>query len=101
MGVQGATGVGATAPDQLPMVWNEGEASTDTVPGANTGTYFTPANGVFAKDGVAVAYHSNNAFFRAPAPSTAATHASQITFIDQSFDPGSITYNVLKGACGK
>jgi prepilin-type N-terminal cleavage/methylation domain-containing protein len=95
-------GVGATAPDQLPLVWSEGESSTDTVPAANNGTYFAPSAGVFGKDGVAVCYHSNNAFFRAPAPSTATTKPApgQITFIDQSFDPSGVTYAVRVGASG-
>jgi len=98
-----AQGVSSSAPDQLPLVWSEGEAATDTVPAANTGTYFTPANGIFGKDGVAVCYHSNNAFFRAPAPSTATTKPAptEITFIDQSFDPGSVTYTVRTAASGK
>ncbi len=102
MGVTGATGVGSTAPDQLPVVWTEGEAATKTVPAANTGNYFAPANGIFAKDGVAVAYHSNNAFFRAPAPTTATSKPApgEITFIDQTFDPAGIKYNVLTGASG-
>jgi prepilin-type N-terminal cleavage/methylation domain-containing protein len=102
MGVGANVGVGSTAPDQLPLVWSQGEAQTGVVPAVSTGTYFKPANGIFGKDGVAVCYHSNNAFFRAPAPATATTKPApgEITFIDQSFDPGAITYVVRNGAKG-
>jgi prepilin-type N-terminal cleavage/methylation domain-containing protein len=59
-------GVGSSAPDQLPLVWTPDPGAV--LPAAdNTGTAFAPSpTGLFGTDGIAVAYHSNNAFFRAP-----------------------------------
>jgi prepilin-type N-terminal cleavage/methylation domain-containing protein len=83
----GGGGVGATAPDTLPMVWNTGETATEVAASANL--QITPANGVFGKDGLAVCYHSNNAFFKAPNNSTTTTAdgaaTGQITFISKAY----------------
>jgi hypothetical protein len=59
-------GVGSSAPDQLPLVWTPDPGAV--VPTTDdTGVAFKPsATGIFGTDGIAVAYHSNNAFFRAP-----------------------------------
>jgi prepilin-type N-terminal cleavage/methylation domain-containing protein len=103
-GTVGGTGVGSSAPDQLPLVWDEGDAGCTLVTG---GCYITKtaATGVFGADGKAVAYHSNNAFFRTPAAVTDPSGkpaANQITFVDQSFTvPTGVTYAVLPGASGK
>ena len=59
-------GVGSSAPDQLPLVWTP-DPGAILPTGDNQGTAFTPsATGLFGTDGIAVAYKSNNSFFRAP-----------------------------------
>jgi prepilin-type N-terminal cleavage/methylation domain-containing protein len=94
----GGTGVGSTAPDSLPMVWTAGCTDTHGAPAANE--YCTPA-GVFGTDGVAVAYHSNNAFFKTPnntvATAADGTPANKFTFVNSTFANGGITYKVVPG----
>jgi prepilin-type N-terminal cleavage/methylation domain-containing protein len=103
-GVGANVGVGSTAPDQLPLVWSEGQTGL-AYPAAGAGQPFTPvASSVFGKDGIAVCYHSNNAYFRAPNgnASLAFPPAGQAVFIDQTFDPGipPIAYAIRAGASG-
>jgi prepilin-type N-terminal cleavage/methylation domain-containing protein len=90
MGVTGTSnptaGVGSSAPDQLPLVWTPDPGAV--VPKTdNEGVAFRPAaNGIFGTDGIAVAYHSNNAFFRAPqiGLTPAFPGQGQAMFVDQT-----------------
>lgn len=103
-GVATGSGVGSNAPDQLPLVWDEGDAACTLATG---GCYIPKASaaGVFGSDGKAVAYHSNNAFFRAPAGTAdpSGTPAQgDITFVDKTFTvPTGVTYAIAPGASGK
>ena len=80
------------------MVWTAGCTATEVTPTASL--YVTPA-GVFGADGIAVCYHSNNAFFKTPnvTGTTAAdgTPANQITFVNATYANGGVTYSVDKG----
>jgi prepilin-type N-terminal cleavage/methylation domain-containing protein len=79
-------GVGSSAPDQLPLVWTPDQGAV--LPAAdNTGTAFAPAaTGIFGTDGIAVAYKSNNAFFRAPQTQTTPAFPGQgkAMFVDNT-----------------
>jgi prepilin-type N-terminal cleavage/methylation domain-containing protein len=97
-------GVGSSAPDQLPLVWTPDTHITGIPTTADSGVQFAPSNPLFGKDGVAVAYHSNNAFFRAPVanPTSGAfpSTAGDALFIDNTFDPNSVVYSIRHGASG-
>jgi prepilin-type N-terminal cleavage/methylation domain-containing protein len=111
MGVTGGTattysGVGAAAPDQTPLVWSQ-DTNVPAIPTgtAPTGAEFAPNNPLFGSDGIAVAYHSNNAYFRAPVGTTPATGAYPDTkgdalFIDNTFNPQNVTYAKRLGSNG-
>jgi prepilin-type N-terminal cleavage/methylation domain-containing protein len=94
----GGTGVGSTAPDTLPMVWTAGCAATHAAPTALM--EIVPA-GVFGADGMAICYHSNNAFFKTPnATGTTApdgTTNGHITFVSSAYANGGITYTPVPG----
>jgi prepilin-type N-terminal cleavage/methylation domain-containing protein len=94
----GGTGVGSSAPDSLPMVWSAGCTDTHKAPAASETC--SPL-GVFGTDGVAVCYHSNNAFFKTPNSTGAAlpdgTPINKFTFVNASFANGGVTYSVLPG----
>jgi prepilin-type N-terminal cleavage/methylation domain-containing protein len=96
------SGVGSSAPDQLPLVWTPDPGAV--APAAdNTGIAFAPTTGLFAKDGIAVAYHSNNAFFRAPQSGVTPTFPGQgkLMFVDQTITGVTGTgYIVRVGASG-
>ena len=102
--VSGA-GVGAVAPDQLPLVWSPDTGAVIPTT-ASVGCEFAPNNPLFGTDGIAVAYHSNNAFFRAPIAQTPTAAGAfpdtkgDAMFVDKSFNPGSVTYITDKGAQG-
>jgi prepilin-type N-terminal cleavage/methylation domain-containing protein len=91
-GTGGATsfvGVSSSAPDQTPLVWNGGEVITWPT-GANAGFNLTPSgNGPFGKDGIAVFYKSNSAFFKTPNANANVTipPVGEIQFIDPTFTP--------------
>lgn len=95
-------GLNATTPDQAPLVWSDGDPGCVMPTSANQGTAFTPTNGIFGKDGVAVCYHSNNAFFRTPNHATNVTFppVGEAIFVDNSFDPTSTsgTYVIRPGS---
>jgi prepilin-type N-terminal cleavage/methylation domain-containing protein len=101
------TGINSVAPDQLPLVWTPDQGATLPT-AANTGKEFAPSNPIFLTDGIAVAYHSNNAFFRTPLPQAPAASAvnpwpdtkGDLMFVDKSFNPNGTTYVVDKGAQG-
>ena len=107
MGTSTNTGVTSSSPDQLPVVWspdtNIGAIPTGTSP---QGVEFAPNNPIFGSDGIAIAYHSNNAFFRAPLGITpTATGAypdakGQALFIDNSFNANGVSYQKKPGALG-
>jgi prepilin-type N-terminal cleavage/methylation domain-containing protein len=109
MGVNGAasgsySGVGSAAPDQLPLVWSP-DTNVPVIPAGNTeaGAEFVPNNPLFGKDGIAVAYHSNNSFFRAPAINAPAAGAypdkqGEALFIDDTFNPSNVNYAKRLGA---
>ena len=101
-GVGANVGVPSTAPDQLPLVWSTGQTGL-AYPAANVGQAFAPAGGVFGKDGIAICYKSNNAFFRAPNGNASILFPpqGQAIFIDQTFDPSGVTYLIRAGASGK
>jgi prepilin-type N-terminal cleavage/methylation domain-containing protein len=97
-------GLNSSTPDQAPTVWSTGDPGCTIPAGANTGTQFMPTTGIFTKDGVAVAYHSNNAFFRSVNHSTSVTFPAinYAMFVDNTFDPTTIgttaTYQIRKGS---
>lgn len=95
-------GLNATTPDQAPVCWSDGDPGCVIPTSANTGTAFTPTTGIFGKDGVAVCYHSNNAFFRSVNHNTTVTFppSGQAIFVDNSFDPTSTsgTYTIRPGS---
>jgi prepilin-type N-terminal cleavage/methylation domain-containing protein len=111
MGVTGGSstsyvGVGTSAPDQLPLVWSP-DGNVPAIPTGATpsGAEFAPNNPLFNSDGIAVAYHSNNSFFRAPVGGTPASGAFPDTkgdalFIDNSFNPNNVTYAKRLGSNG-
>jgi prepilin-type N-terminal cleavage/methylation domain-containing protein len=96
LGVSGTNptaGLNSSTPDQAPVVWSDGDAGCTIPSAANVGSAFTPTNGIFSKDGVAVAYHSNNSFFQTPNHNTTVTFppVGQALFVDNTFDPTAIT----------
>ncbi len=99
------SGVGSVAPDQLPLVWSPDTGAVIPT-AASTGCEFAPNNPLFGTDGIAVAYHSNNAFFRAPIGQTPTAAGAfpdtkgDAMFVDKSFNPGTVTYVIDKGAQG-
>jgi prepilin-type N-terminal cleavage/methylation domain-containing protein len=109
MGVNGTgttsyAGVSTSAPDQLPLVWSP-DVNIPAIPTGTSaaGVEFAPNNPLFGKDGIAVCYHSNSAFFRAPiniAPAAGAYPKvkGDAMFIDSSFNPGGVTYAKRFGA---
>ncbi len=80
-------GLPSTVPDQTPVVWSDGDPGC-TVPSGSAGVSFVPSTGIFGKDGVAVAYHSNNSFFRTPNHNTNITFppVNSAMFVDNSVD---------------
>jgi prepilin-type N-terminal cleavage/methylation domain-containing protein len=95
-------GVDAAAPDQLPLVWSPDPGAI--LPAAdNVGTAFVPAaNGVFGKDGIAVCYKSNNAFFRAPQINANPLFPGKgkALFVDQTYASSAKGYIIRQGASG-
>ena len=70
--INATAGLSASTADGIPVVWSPDKQVTAPGTGA-TGLSFTPnGTGFFGKDGVAIAYKSNNAFFQTPQKSTTA-----------------------------
>jgi hypothetical protein len=81
-GTPAQSGILVSAPDILPVVWSpDGEV---VAPSGSAGETFTPSTGFFGSDGIAVAYKSNNAFFRTPAK-TGSTFPTvgKVLFVDE------------------
>jgi prepilin-type N-terminal cleavage/methylation domain-containing protein len=102
----GASGLTSSTPDQCPVVWTP-DTNIPAVPQGNApaGVEFAPNNPLFGGDGIAIAYHSNNAFFRAPAglqpPAGSYPDAKgQALFIDNSFNPNGVVYTKETGNSG-
>jgi prepilin-type N-terminal cleavage/methylation domain-containing protein len=89
------TGLPSTTPDQCPVVWSAGDTGCVAPTGAG-GVSFVPAAGIFGKDGVAVAYHSNNSFFRTPNHNTNVTYPpiGSALFVDNTVDFSSLNLNL-------
>ncbi len=65
-------GLPASTPDGIPVVWSP-DAEVVVPATGSAGLSFAPnGTGFFGKDGVAIAYKSNNAFFQTPNKSTVA-----------------------------
>jgi prepilin-type N-terminal cleavage/methylation domain-containing protein len=95
------TGVSSNSPDQLPLVWTPDPGATLPT-AANTGKTFVPSTGIFGKDGIAVCYKSNSAFFRTVNHQATVTFppVGDALFVDNSYDPGTTTYAIKFGNSG-
>jgi len=107
MDVNGTSGLGSSTPDQCPVVWSP-DSHIPAIPTGTTpqGVEFPPNNPIFGTDGIAIAYHSNNSFFRAPIgiaptdPNAYLQTKGDALFIDNSFNPNGITYTKETGHLG-
>jgi prepilin-type N-terminal cleavage/methylation domain-containing protein len=95
-------GLSSSTPDQAPVCWSDGDPGCTVPTTADVGKSFVPSTGIFGKDGVAVCYHSNNAFFRSVNHTASVTFppVNSAIFIDNSFDPIGTTgtYTIRPGS---